>query len=69
MACVLAALFDALGSELKELALVLAPYMDARMRGRLLSALAKTGDGLEVLELRCEGNPDEVRSGSRLYRA
>jgi len=31
MACALAALFDALGSELKELTSVLAPYVDARM--------------------------------------
>jgi len=45
MACALAALFDALGSELKELTSVLAPYVDARMRGRLLGPLAKTGEG------------------------
>ena len=57
-----AALFDALGSELKELALVLAPDVDARTRGRLLGALAKTGEGLEVLELRLEGKSDEVSS-------
>lgn len=61
-----AALFDALGSELKELALVLAPDVDARTRGRLLGALAKTGEGLEVLELRLEGKSDEV--SSRLFR-
>ena len=36
VACALAALFDALGSELKELAVVLAPHVDARTRGRLL---------------------------------
>jgi len=57
-----AALFDALGSELKELALVLAPDVDARTRGRLLGALAKTGEGLEVLELHLEGKSDEVSS-------
>ena len=56
-----AALFDTLGSELKELALVLAPDVDARTRGRLLGALAKTSEGLEVLELRLEGESDEVR--------
>ena len=61
-----AALFDALGSELKELALVLAPDVDARTRGRLLGALAKTGEGLEALELRLEGKSDEV--SSRLFR-
>jgi hypothetical protein len=67
-----AALFDALGSELKELALVLAPDVDARTRGRLLGALAKTSEGLEVLELRLEGKSDEVSSSpirgpSRLF--
>ena len=55
-----AALFDALGSELKDLTLVLAPDVDARTRGRLLGALAKTSEGLEVLELRLEGKSDEV---------
>ncbi len=55
-----AALFDTLGSEVKELALVLAPDVDTRTRGRLLGALAITGGGLEVLELRLEGKSDEV---------
>jgi len=45
MACALAALFDALGSKLKELMSVLAPYVDAQMQGRLLGPLAKTGEG------------------------
>jgi hypothetical protein len=57
-----AALFDALGSQLRELVLVLAPDVDARTRGRLLGALAKTAEGLEVLELRLEGKSDEVRA-------
>jgi hypothetical protein len=52
---------SALGSQLRELVLVLAPGVDARTRGRLLSALAKTAEGLEVLELRLEGKSDEVR--------
>ncbi|KAH9957577.1 hypothetical protein BC827DRAFT_1224360 [Russula dissimulans] len=55
-----AALFDALGGELRELALVLAPDVDARTRGRLLGALAKTGAELEVLEVDLEGKSDEV---------
>lgn len=59
-----AALFDALGSELKELVLVLAPDVDVRSRGRLLGSLGswvKTGDGLEVpvLELRLEGKSNK----------
>jgi hypothetical protein len=57
-----AALFGALGGQLKELVLVLAPDVDARTRGRLLGALAKTGGGLETLELRLEGKSDEVRA-------
>lgn len=57
-----AALFDAVGSQLRELVLVLAPDVDARTRGRLLGALAKTAEGLEVLELRIEGKSDEVRA-------
>ncbi|KAH9014510.1 hypothetical protein EDB84DRAFT_1443803 [Lactarius hengduanensis] len=44
-----AALFGALGGALKELGLVLAPDVDVRTRGRLLSALGNTGAGLEVL--------------------
>ena len=49
-----AALFIELGSELKELAFVLAPEIDAWTRGRLLGALARTGEGLGVLELPLE---------------
>jgi hypothetical protein len=56
-----AAIFHTLGSQLKELVLVLAPDVDARTRGRLLGALANTGGGLEVLELRLEGTFDDVR--------
>jgi hypothetical protein len=47
-----AALFDALGSQLRELVLVLAPDVGARTRGRLLGALAKSVEGMEALELR-----------------
>ena len=63
------ALFAALsGSEqLKELVLVLAPDVDARTRGRLLGALAKTGAELEVLELHLEGTSNEVRVLFLLY--
>jgi hypothetical protein len=57
-----AALFDALGSQLRELVFVLAPDVDARTRGRLLGALGKTSGGLEMLELRLEGKYDEVRA-------
>jgi hypothetical protein len=60
----LAALFDVLGSQLKELVLLPAPDVDARTRGWLLGALAKTAEGLEVLELRLEGKCDEVRCGA-----
>jgi hypothetical protein len=56
-----AALFGALGGALKELALVLAPDVDVRTRGRLMGALANTGTGLEVLEMSLEGTLDEVR--------
>ena len=59
-----AALFSALGGELKELVLVLAPGVDVRTRGRLLGALANTGAGLEVLELNLEGISNEVRDCS-----
>ena len=55
-----AALFSALGGALKELVLVLAPDVDVRTRGRLLGALANTGAGLELLELKLEGTLDEV---------
>jgi hypothetical protein len=62
-----AALFDALGSQLRELVFVLASDVDARTRGRLLGALGKTSGGLEVLELRLEGKHDEVRARSSLF--
>jgi hypothetical protein len=61
-----AALFDALGSQLKELVLLPAPDVDARTRGWLLGVLAKTASGLEVLELRLEGKSDKVRRGATL---
>jgi len=51
----MATLFDTLGSELKDLVLVLASDVDSRTRGRLSGALAKTSERLEVLELRHEG--------------
>jgi hypothetical protein len=57
-----AALFDASGSQLREL--VLMPDVDARTRGRLLSALAKSAEGMDTLELRIEGKSDEVRRGA-----
>ena len=63
-----AALFSSLGSALKELILVLAPDVDVRTRGRLLGALANTGTGLEILEMRLEGNSDEVRGLPRSTR-
>jgi hypothetical protein len=63
-----AAIFSALGSQLKELVLVLAPDVDARTRGRLLGALAaNTGAGLEVLELRLEGTSDDVRCAGFIF--
>ena len=55
-----AALFDELGNVLKELALVLAPGVDARTRTWLLGVLAKTGEAPELLELGLEGKSDEV---------
>ena len=60
-----ATLISALGGALKELALVLAPNVDVRTRGRLLDALANTVTGLEVLEMSLEGTSDEVRGSSR----
>jgi hypothetical protein len=56
------ALFGAGGGQVKVLTLVLAADVDRRTRGRLLGALAKTGESLEVLELQLEGTSDEVRS-------
>ena len=41
--------------------MVLAPDVYARTRGRLLAALAKMGEGPEVLELHLEDTSDEVR--------
>jgi len=58
----LVALFIELGSELKELALVLGLEIDPRTRGWLLGVLANTGEGLEALELRLEGRSNEVSS-------
>jgi hypothetical protein len=55
-----AAIFGTLGSQLKELVLVLVPDVDAWMRGRFLGALVNTGGGLEVLELCLEGTFDDV---------
>ena len=60
-----AALFSTLSHALKELALVLAPDVDVRTRGRLLDALANAVTGLEVLEMSLEGTSDEVRGLSR----
>jgi hypothetical protein len=46
----------------KALSLVLAADVDRRTRGRLLGALSKMGERLEVLELQLESTSDEVRS-------
>ena len=46
-----AGLFDVPRREPKELALVLAPDVDAQTRRRLSGVLAKSGEGPEVLEL------------------
>ncbi|KAI0275831.1 hypothetical protein BGY98DRAFT_990083 [Russula aff. rugulosa BPL654] len=59
-AAIFGALFGAGGGQVKVLKLVLAADVDRRTRGRLLGALAKTGEGLEVLELQLEGTSDEV---------
>ena len=48
-AAIFGALFGPGGGQVKVLCLVLAPDVDRRTRGRLLGALAKTGEGLEVL--------------------
>ena len=61
-AAIFGALFGPGGGQVKVLCLVLAPDVDRRARGWLLGALAKTGEGLEVLELQLEGTSDEVRS-------
>jgi hypothetical protein len=55
-----AVFFDALGSGLKELRLVLALDVHARTWRGLLGALSKNGERLDVLELRLEGKSDEV---------
>ena len=68
-AAIFGALFGAGGSQVKVLRLVLAADVDRRTRGRLLGALAKTGEGLEVLELLLEGTSDEVRSPSASVRS
>jgi hypothetical protein len=63
-----AAIFGAFGAEgcqVKVLRLVLAADVDRRTGGRLLGALAKTGEGLEVLELQLESTCDEVRFPAR----
>lgn len=57
-----ALLGDAGRSQVKVLTLVLAPDVDTRTRGRLLGALAKMSEGLEILELQLEGTSDEVRT-------
>ena len=60
-AAIFEALFGAGGGQVKVLSLVLAADVDRRTRGRLLGALAKTGERLEVLELQLECTSDEVR--------
>lgn len=59
-AAIFGVLFGAGGGQVKVLSLVLAADVDRRTRGRLLGALAKIGEGLEVLELQLEGKSDEV---------
>jgi hypothetical protein len=61
-AAIFGALFGPGGGQVKVLSLVLAADVDKRTRGRLLGALAKMGEGLEVLELQLKGTSDEVRS-------
>jgi hypothetical protein len=61
-AAIFEALFGAGGGQVKVLNLVMAADVDRRTRGRLLGALAKMGEDLEVLELQLEGTSDEVRS-------
>ena len=61
-AAIFGALFGPGGGQVKVLSLVLAADVDRRTRGRLLGALAKMGEGLEVLELQLEGICDEVCS-------
>lgn len=61
-AAIFGALFGTGGGQVNMLKLVLAADVDRRTRGRLLGALAKMGEGLEVLELQLEGTSDEVRS-------
>jgi len=63
-AAIFGALFGPGGGQVKVLSLVLAPDVDRRTRGRLLGALAKMGESLEVLELQLDGMCDEVRSSS-----
>jgi hypothetical protein len=63
-AAIFGALFGPGGGQVKVLSLVLAADVDRRTRGRLLGALAKMGESLEVLELQLEGMCDEVRSPS-----
>lgn len=65
-AAIFGALFGPGGGQVKVLSLVLAADVDRRTRGRLLGALAKMGEGLEVLELQLKGTSDEVRSPSSL---
>ena len=61
-AAIFGALFGPGGGQVKVLSLVLAADVDRRTRGRLLGALAKMGESLEVLELQLEGMCDEVGS-------
>lgn len=68
-AAIFGALFGAGGGQVKVLRLVLAVDVDRRTRGRILGALAKMGEGLEVLELQLEGASDEVRSPSPSVRS
>jgi hypothetical protein len=49
-----------LGNQLKEPVLALAPDVYAPTHGRSLGALVKTAEGLEVLELRLEGQSGRV---------
>jgi hypothetical protein len=56
------AVFDVLGNKLRVVVLALGEDVDGPTRGQLSGVLAKTAKGLELLELRLEGNSDEVRA-------
>jgi hypothetical protein len=66
-AAIFGALLGAGCGQVRALSLVLAPDVDTRTRGRLLGALAKMSEGLEMLELQLEGTSDEVRGPPPIF--